>query len=125
MPRAMPRVTPKGNAKANDKATAKAKVKAKANDQDISTNGAKVHTPCSAMTKVAHNAARGWLGIGVTLEGMTNNGYQVVMHRLKPIRKEYGDGNDPEHYKSLRGQAKLEFALQLKVDRSSACMTAT
>ncbi len=52
----------KGNAKgidkANDKAIAKAKAKAKANDLDISTKGAKVHTPCSTMTKAANIAAR-------------------------------------------------------------------
>ena len=50
--------------KANAKATAKAKVHAtvkdNAKDNDISTKWGKVHTPCSTMTKVANNAARGW-----------------------------------------------------------------
>ena len=47
------------------------------------------------------------------------------MGRPKQIKNDIGDGNVVDHYKSLRGQDKLEFALQLKVDRSAACITAT
>ena len=61
----------------------------------------------------------------VTLAGTTKNGYQVVLGMLKHINKDTGDGYDLDHYNSLRGQDKLEFALQLKVDRTAACMTAT
>ena len=56
--------------------------------------------------------------------GMTTNGCQVVMDRLKQTNNEIGVGSDMDHYESLRGQGKLEFALQLKVDRGAACMPA-
>ena len=65
------------------------------------------------------------VGNGVALESMTNNGYQVVMDMQKHIKNGTGDGNELDHYKSLRGQDKLELALQLNVDRSAAFMPAT
>ena len=45
---------------------------------------------------------------------MTTIGCQVVIERLKHINNEIGDGSGMNQYKSLRGQDKLEFALELK-----------
>ena len=57
------------------------------------------------------------------MEGMTNNGYQVVMDRLMThIKNDTGDGNALDHYKRPRGQGKLEFTFNLKVDRGAAFM---
>jgi hypothetical protein len=108
----------KGKAKAQPTAKANAKVNANFNDNDISTKWDKVHTPCYTLPKAASIAARGLEG--VTLEGMTKNGYQVVMDRLTHIKKDTGDGNALDNYKGLRGQDKLEFALKLKVDGGAA-----
>ena len=59
------------------------------------------------------------------MEGMTKNCYQVVMDRMKQIKQDIGDGNALDHYKRLRGQDNLGFALQLNVVRRAAVMTAT
>ena len=50
---------------------------------------------------------------------------KLVMGGCKHIKKDIGDGNALDHYNSLRGQDKLACAMQLKVDRSAAFMTAT
>ena len=75
------------------------------------------------MTKASNNGARGREGI--TFEGMTQNGYQAVMDRLRPIKTDIGDGNSFDHYKSRRGQDTLAFALNLQMGRSAAFMTDT
>ena len=59
------------------------------------------------------------------MEGMTKNGCQVVMERLQHIKKDTGDSNALGHCKSLIGQGKLEFTLQLKVDKGATFMTGT
>ena len=61
----------------------------------------------------------------VTSAGMTKKGYQAVMDKLTHIKKDTGDDNALDHYESLRGQDKLEFALKLKVDKTAAFMSAT
>ena len=73
--------------------------------------------------KAANNADKGWAW--VTLEGITKNGHQALVRRPPHIKKDTGDGNALDHYKSLRGQDKLEFDWKFKVDRGAAFMTAT
>ena len=67
------------------------------------------------------NAARGLKR--VTWADMTNNGYQVVT-AMRHIKTHTGGGNDLGNFKSLRGQFKFEFALQLNVDRGASFTTA-
>jgi hypothetical protein len=51
-------------------------------------------------------------------------GNMAVLDRLKQLAKKQPNGEDKlMHYKTLKGQEKLDFALQLKVDRDCFFMT--
>ena len=72
--------------------------------------------------KAKNGNGKGWDDINE--DGMGKLGNMAVLDRLKPLAKKQPNGEDTlKHYKGLEGQEKLDFALQLKVDRDAAFVT--
>jgi hypothetical protein len=63
-------------------------------------------------------------GDDITEDGMGKLGNMAVLDKLKQLAKKQPNGEKQlMHYKTLKGQEKLDFAVQLKVDRDAAFMT--
>ena len=95
------------------KAKAKAKTKVPAGAVAVAVGG-----------KATKGSAKGWDEIQQGKAGMGKLGAMAVMDHLKHLHKQ-GKTQPLETYKTLKGQAKLDFAMQLKLDRDASFMTVT
>ena len=103
----------------------KAKAKAKTNLKCMAKahNTTKIKAADITKGKCAEKASP--LDNIIVEKGLGKNGAQAVMDHLKALAKKNPQkANNIEHWKSLpKGDAKLDFALKLKVDRECSFMT--
>jgi len=84
---------------------------------------AKAKAKCIANGKASKGEAKGWSDIQQGNNHMGKLGAQAVMDQLKSLAK-CGKPQALATYKGLKGtQEKLQFALQLKVDREAAFLS--
>ena len=84
---------------------------------------AKAKAKCTGNGKASTGEAKGWSEIQQGNNHMGKLGAQAVMDHLKSLAK-CGKPQALATYKGLKGtQEKLEFALQLKVDREAAFLS--
>lgn len=105
----------KGTAKSQPKAQAKGKAGAKAQAKSA---------PEALGGKASKGDAKGWAEIQPGKQGMGKLGAMAVMDHLKSLAKQ-GKSKPLDTYKTLKGQAKVDFAMQLKLDREASFMTVT
>ena len=113
----------KAQAKANVKSQAKAKVKAKAKAQ-VPPKGPdpKDKNQANQDAKASRGGAKGWTDIVPGATTLGKLGAMAVTDHLKSLAKK-GNQGPLDHYKTLKGPEKIDFALQLKVDREAAFLT--
>jgi hypothetical protein len=116
-----PKGVAKGAIKASGKAPTKPKAPAKGKVGGKATPQKDLGPPTSKANK---GNAKGWEEIQPGKTTMGKLGAMAVMDHLKHLQKA-GNSKPLEHYKNLKGQAKMEFALSLKVDRDASFMTVT
>ena len=122
--KAKAKATSKGVAKAQAKVLAKAQAKGMAKSQAKGEASAQPKPGvCSADTsKAGRGDAKGWADITPGATSLGKLGAMAVADHLKSLAKK-GNTGPLDHYKTLKGQEKIEFALQLKVDRTAAFFT--
>jgi hypothetical protein len=116
-----PKAVAKGSLKASGKATSKPKVPAKGK---LGGKATPKKVPGPPTSKANKGSAKGWEEIQAGKTTMGKLGAMAVMDQLKHLKKE-GNPKPLDHYKTLKGMAKIDFALSLKVDRAAAFMTVT
>ena len=121
-----PKAVSKSGLKAKGQAKGQAKAKAKAQCQtDGQAKGkAKAQAKGQAQDlqpRAPKGSARGWDDIQPDSKSMGKLGAMAVMGQLKSLAKR-GNTAPLDHYRNLKGQEKIDFAVQLKVDREAAFM---
>ena len=116
-----PKAVAKGASKASGKATSKPKVVAKGK---LGGKATPKKAPDPPISKANKGGAKGWDELQPGKTTMGKLGAMAVIDQLKHLKKN-GDPKPLDHYKTLKGQAKLDFALSLKVDREASFMTVT
>ena len=91
---------------AKGKAKGKAKAKGQAHDQRLSAPS---------------GSAKGWNDIQPDSKCMGKLGAMAVMDHLRSLAKK-GNPTPLDHYRNLKGQEKIDFVVQLKVNREAAVM---
>jgi hypothetical protein len=113
-----PKAVAKGSLKAKGTATCKPKAAAKGKPG----GKALAKSAPEPVSKANRGGAKGWDEIQPGKATLGKLGAMAVMDQLKHLKKN-GNSQAMEHYKGLKGQAKVEFALSLKVDREASFMT--
>ena len=116
---------PKAVAKAALKSKAKAKSLPKAHAQGKAGAKAKEQSAAGLVGgKASRGDAKGWEDIQPGKTSMGKLGAMAVMDHLKHLAKN-GNSMPLETYKNLKGTQKVEFAMQLKLDREAGFLTVT
>ena len=71
--------------------------------------------------RAPRGSAKGWDDIQPDSKCMGKLGAMAVMDHLRSLAKK-GNPTPLDHYRNLKGQEKIDFAVQLKVDREAAFM---
>jgi hypothetical protein len=115
-----PKAVAKAALKAKGKAKAHAKARAAAKEQDKEP----CEVPDVEAGKSSKGHAKGWKDIEAGKTFMGKLGAMAVMDQLKSLAKK-GNTAPLENYKTLKPADKMEFALQLKLDREASFMSVT
>ena len=118
-PKAVAKAALKGKAKAKAKSQAKANIKAPA-----VAKAQPKSAPVALGGRSSRGEAKGWNDIQPGKASMGKLGAMAVMDQLKALAR-HGNSQPLDTYKSLKGQQKLDFAMQLKIDREASFMTVT
>ena len=108
------KVVSKSGLKTKGQAKAKAKAKCQAHGQAKGKAKAKGQAHDQRL-RAPRGSAKGWDDIQPDSKYMGKLGAMAVMDHLRSLAKK-GSPTPLDHYRNLKGQEKIDFVVQLKVD---------
>ena len=120
------KVVSKSGLKAKGQAKAKAKCQAHGRTKGKAKGKAKVKGQAKGQAqdlqpRAPKGSARGWDDIQPDSKSMGKLGAMAAMDHLRSLAKK-GSPTPLDHYRNLKGQEKIDFAVQLKVDKEATSM---